>query len=354
MYRTDPAIATHHPPLRPAVRSRCWVGWLLAVGLGFGLTACGQQGRLSEEDRKILSQLRHNGIAFDDKTAKREDDALVIDQVTIIGSNGSKVHARRLLIRRYDTAHPSPYFVDMTVEGAAIPLPDVPLPRVQPQHSSAAVEPQKDPPAASLATNPAFADVLENGALPVDSGLRYRYDEKTRRFLLEDFSIHSAKLFGLQLQLAMSDFDPIFFQQSKGMDLLDPTAMLSKAAANSKLESAAVTYTDHSLIDRVLRLLGEQQHTTPQVIRDSFKGALGVAIMSNMSNQSQGGGFMGEALMALSSFLERPGTLRLAVHPSEPVRMGTLQSQGEHWKHDPMALMEALGVTLEALPPPSS
>lgn len=346
MYHIDSHIA----PYRPAVRLRNWACWLLAVGLSFALTACGQ-GQLSEQDRKILSQLRHNGVAFDDKAAKREHDALVIDQVTITGSDGSTVHARRMLIRQYDTAHPNPYFADATMEGIVVPLLDVPVPGVNAQQSPETVNSQMGLPAAFLATNPAFADVLENGSLPLDATLRYRYDEKSRRFLLDDFSLRSAKLFGLQLQIAMSDLDPIFFQQNKNMGLLKPTTLLSQAAANSRLDSASLTYTDHSLVDRVLRLLGEQQHTTPQVIRDSFKGALGLAMMSN---QSRGGAFMGNALMAISSFLEHPGTLRLAARPSEPVRMSALQAQGEQWKDDPAALMQALGVTLEALPPSSS
>lgn len=318
--------------------------WLLVCMVSLALSACGQ-GQLSDQDKKILAQLRRNGISFDDKTARRDHGVLTIDQVSMTGSNGSTVHAKRLLIKQYDTEHPNPYVVDATLKGILVPLPDQPIP------TPASGSPEKNLSTTTLAKSPAFADVLENGQLPLDGTLHYQYDEKSRRFHLEGFSLQSPKLFDLQLQLTMSDFDPVFFQQNKSMGLLKPTELLSQAAAQSKLDGASLAYSDHSLVDRTLRLFGEQQHVAPQVVRDSLKGALSMAIMSS---QVQGDSFMRDALMAVSSFLEHPGILKLAAHPAEPVRMGTLQAQGEQWKRDPAALVQTLGLTLEALPPSSS
>lgn len=326
--------------------------WLLALWVSFALSACGK-GQLSEQDKKILAQLRHNGVAFDDKAAGREHGALVINQPTITGGDGVTTHAKRLVIRQYDTAHPNPYAVDATMEGVLLPLPDVPVPEVAPGKPPAdpAASEKKGLSASSLATSPALADALENGHIPLNATLHYQYDEQARRFRLEDFSLQSPKLFGLSLQITMSDFDPVFFQQNERLGLLKPTELLNKAAAESRLDSATLTYTDRSMVERIFTLLGEQQHVTPQVIRDGLKGALSMAIMSN---QVRGDAFMRDALMAISSFLERPGTLKLAAHPSEPVRMGELQAQSEQWKRNPAALVQTMGIKLEALPSPSS
>ena len=345
---------TEPSPMQPCLAHgyRRGARWLLALWLTFALSACGK-GQLSEQDKKILTQLRHNGIAFDDKKTKREHGALVIDQPAITGSDGTITRAKRLVIRQYDTAHPNPYTVDATMEGVLLPLPDVPVPEIAPGKPPAdpAASGKKGLSASSLATNPALADALENGHIPLNATLHYQYDEQARRLRLENFFLQSPKLFGLSLQITMSDFDPVFFQQNERLGLLKPTELLNKAAAESRLDNAALTYTDRSMIERLFTLLGEQQHVTPQVIRDGLKGALSMAIMSS---QVQGDAFMRDALMAFSSFLEHPGTLKLTARPSEPVRMGELQAQGEQWKRNPAALVQTLGIKLEALPAPAS
>jgi hypothetical protein len=106
------------------------------------------------------------------------------------------------------------------------------------------------------------------------------------------------------------------------------------------LNEASLRFVDNSLTERALTMFGEQQGTDARTIRAQALGILPFALAALQRPE-----FLMSATAAASSFLEKPGTLRIDMRPAEPVPLAELLEASET---DPGLMIDLLNVEIVA------
>ena len=183
--------------------------------------------------------------------------------------------------------------------------------------------------------------------LVIDGDVVQRADEQGDRLVSDQYELRVEDAFTLSADYDVSGVAAYMKNAAKlGMTQnasFDPDD-LAAAMGPLLINAFALEITDQSFVDRALAAAAAEQGSTPEAMRQQATALL--AIGSLMAPPGPAQAFVGDAIAALSEFMENPGTLRIAVAPDQPVSVGALMEASG--SGDPGPALALLNVTIEA------
>ncbi len=160
----------------------------------------------------------------------------------------------------------------------------------------------------------------------VQAELDYHYIPQQRRFVLDRLQIGAKDLGELQTRVVLENIDPAQLYAAR-----DQRFFFLMLLSNVSLVEGRLTYTDASLVQRLLNLIALMQGQTIQAYRLNLLNDLTLQILHTKDPGLQG------ALAALREFIETPGSIDLRVTPEKPIPL-----LGLLWPRDRVGLLESL------------
>ena len=140
--------------------------------------------------------------------------------------------------------------------------------------------------------------------------LAYQYDAQGKRLDLNDVTIQADQMGSVRFDLALTDLDlPLLMKQSSKPDL----ATLLTAVPMIGVAGGKLTYSDNSLIQRLLQRTAERSGQKPSVYRLESKEKL-TQLMESEKNER-----FRQILSTLKEFIDHPETVTVKLNPSRPV-----------------------------------
>ncbi|MGD8367869.1 MAG: hypothetical protein PVG78_09515 [Desulfobacterales bacterium] len=183
---------------------------------------------------------------------------------------------------------------------------------------------------------PEVSALIPSGVAPepliVNLEAVYRYRADSRQLDLQRLFLGSEKLGEISIAGRFDNLDlertmkgPVQFAEMIG------------AVTGARIRDAAFTYQDHDLVRETIRRRAQRRGMPPE------RYARLLVKMLRLRGEGEPKGLLDRTLAPLAEFLSDPDTLRISVHPPQPVPFGWLL-----WVRDPKRLIELLGLRIEA------
>ena len=162
-----------------------------------------------------------------------------------------------------------------------------------------------------------------------DLGFDYNWDAEKKQLNLKKLSLGGPDMGTLSLSLSLDGVDLAAIKNVNDLMGLMGTLMFT---------NAELSYTDASLMERVLKMVAAMQGTDPETMRQGLIQQL--SAMQQMMDPTPEGQKMAESLVA---FIKEPKSLLISAKPEAPVPAMMLVGQAQT---QPMELAKSLNLTL--------
>ena len=139
---------------------------------------------------------------------------------------------------------------------------------------------------------------------------KYDYDPAARSLTVDNFMVEAADAGQLSAHIRLENIDLKSIPQQP-----ENALALMPLFTGIALKEASVTYTDHSLMDRIIKLQAQQEGITPDALKDRLSKQL----------EAQAGQMQDPSTLAifrsLQNFIHNPKTLSVTIAPEKAVSM---------------------------------
>lgn len=255
-------------------------------------------------------------VAFGSVDRSMFEDTLTISDITIRAPDGRNYKIKRIVVRDYDWLNlRRPRYADVTVEGA----------ETTPE-----------------GLGPAYAPTVKAAGLDklvASAHYRYRYNDETKRFVIETVKVEIDKIGVLTLSAQFSLDQYPDFQR-----LRDPSQLLV-LGGSFKLIGARASFRNQELVQHIVQAYAASRGVDAEKARQELVESL------DGDRRRSKDPIQKEALAAAIGFIKQPGSIELIIAPAAPVSLAAAtflyaQNAGE--------LKRTLGLKIEARPPASA
>jgi hypothetical protein len=149
---------------------------------------------------------------------------------------------------------------------------------------------------------------LDYRDIKADLEIDYRYQRDKKELILDVFRLEAENMGTAEFSFHLSKFE---LEPEKGI-------LMVFMIPRIQIHRAKVTYTDNSLVTRVIRMVAKKEGKTPeQIIRELADR------MDQEISQSKGSSAV-NSLEAFKRFIEKPGKIVISIAPKEPVAIRDL------------------------------
>lgn len=218
-------------------------------------------------------------LEYTDLSVSIFDHTVTLDNVAVKWAGGQSFFAEEISVLKYDQKNPTPHYLQARAQGAVISATR-----------------------ANLGEYVGLLKLIGLTALSGDLEVGYSYNPTAKNFTLDTFRFDEKTLGDLTLSGVVTNID---------VDALRPEKLVGL-----RLGAADLIYTDKSLIEKVMLVLGQSVGTGIEATRAQFSGELGE--MVDFADK-QGNGVAADAINGFKNFVQNSGTLTVAARPAEPV-----------------------------------
>jgi len=174
-------------------------------------------------------------------------------------------------------------------------------------------------------------------------------DPLTDRLYTQDYELRIADAFSLQFDYDISGVHQYMKNAAKqgvGASLDFDAMYFRELVAPLMLNNFEMRLTDDSAVEHGLQAAATMNNATPDEMRE---GAIALMTLGSlMAPQGPAQELVQDAITAATSFLQEPGTLRIAINSGEPVALVEVFTALE--SDDPASALALVNVEIEALP----
>lgn len=240
-------------------------------------------------------------------------DTLTITDITVRAPDGRRYKIKRIVVRDYDWLNlRRPRYADVVIEKAET---------------------------TPSGLGPAWAPTVKAAGLDkliASAHYRYRYNDETKRFIIETVKVEIDGVGVLTMSARFSlDQYPDFRR------LRDPGQLL-QLGASAKLIGARASFRNTALVRHVIQAYAAARGLSPEDARKQLLEDL------DRDRRRAKDPIQREALTATIAFIEKPGRIEAVAAPAAPVSVASATAL---FALSPRELKRTLGLKIEAKPP---
>ncbi len=244
------------------------------------------------------------------------EDTLTIGDITVRAPDGRSYKIKRIVVRDYDWLNlRRPRYADVTIDKA----------ETTPE-----------------GLGPAYAPTVKAAGLDrlvASAHYRYRYNDATKRFVIETVRVEIDKVGVLTLS-ARFELD-----QYPDFERLRDPAQLMQLGGSFKLIGARASFRDRDLARHIVQAYAANRGVSADEARSEL------VEMIERDGRRKKDPIQREAFAAAASFIKMPGRIEAVVAPAAPV---SVTSAAALLYMNPGELKRTLGLKIEAKPPESA
>jgi len=262
---------------------------VVLVGGYFGATKYVSNVAAKKVDDVVVKMSGNVDIRYKDVTANLFNKQVVISDVTVapVGST-EKTHIAKITISGIDTDSATPAFLQMSVDGIEVNL-------------------------ATLGEDAkALTDLGYTDKIVCDFSMDYAFNKEKRELNIKNISLGAkdAGEINVSMRLGNVSLDP---KEAAGLLFTYPKVILY---------DLKVTYTDASLVGRIMQSEAKKQQKDVAEVKKNLIADIDAAIASQQDD------FAKSALTAVKQFINAPKMLSISATPEKPVLLERLMRAG--------------------------